>query len=48
MRSPLDDRRFITRRNPWNKQAPLAEVINNDAVHTQRSTAHSIGNQTQR
>ena len=46
MKSPLNDRRFIKRRNFRNKQAPSAMVIYNDAAHTQRSTAHSKGNQT--
>ena len=36
-KSPLNDRRFINRKNFWNEQAPSAEVIYNDAVHTQRS-----------
>ena len=39
MKSPLNDRRFINRRNFLNEQVPSAEVIYNDAVHTQRSTA---------
>ena len=46
--SPLNERRFITRRKFWNEQALSAEVIRNDAVHTQRSTADSTGNQTQK
>ena len=36
IKSPLDDRRFITRRNFWNRQALLAAVIHSDAVHTQK------------
>ena len=44
-KSPLNDRRIITRRNFWNEQAPSAEVIYND---TQRSRADTTGNQTQR
>ena len=48
MKNPLDDRRFITRRNLWNEQAPSAEVIYNDSVHTQHGTADFSGNQTQR
>ena len=48
MKSLLNDRKFINRRNFRNKQAPSAVVIYNDAVHTQRSTADCTGNQTQR
>ena len=39
MKNPLNDRKFITRRNFWNEQTLLAEAIYNDAVLTQRSTA---------
>ena len=45
---PLNDRRFINRRNFWNEQELSAEVIYSDAVHTQCSTADFTGNQTQR
>ena len=48
LKSPLNDRRFINRRNFQNEQVQSAEVIYNDAVHTQHSTADSTGNQTQR
>ena len=48
MKSSFDDGRFITRRNFWNEQPLSADVIYNDAVQTQRSTADSTGNQTQR
>ena len=48
MKSPFNDRRFINRRNYWNEQALSAEVIYNDAVHTERSTAEFQGNQTQK
>ena len=41
MRSPLNDEKFISKRNFWVKQAPSAEVIYNYAVHTQRSTTDS-------
>ena len=41
MKSLLNDRRFINRRNFRSEQAPSAEVIYNDLVHTQRSTAYS-------
>ena len=41
MKSPLNDRRFISRRNFWNEQALSAEVIYNDAGHIQRCTADS-------
>ena len=40
--SPLNGRWFINK-NFWNKQAPSAEVIYNDALHTQRRTADSTG-----
>ena len=48
MKSPFNDGKFINRRNFWGEQAPAAEVIYNDAVHIQRSTADSKVNQTQR
>ena len=48
MKSPFNDEKFINRRNFWIKQAPLVEVIYNYAVHTQRSTADSQENQTQK
>ena len=48
MRSPLDDEKFISRRNFSVKQAPSAEVIYNYAIHTQRSTADYKENPTQR
>ena len=48
MRRPFNDEKFINRRSSWVDQAPLAEVIHNYAVHTQRSRAGSKGNQTQR
>ena len=35
-------------RNFWNEQALSADVIHNDAVHTQRSKADSTVNQTQK
>ena len=35
MKSLLNYRRFINRRNFQNEQAPSAEVIYSDAVHTQ-------------
>ena len=38
MKIPLNDKRFINRRNFLNEQAPSAEVIYNDDVHTQRNT----------
>ena len=41
-------KKIISRRNFWVKQAASAEVIYNDAVHTQRSTADSKENPTQR
>ena len=46
--SPFDDGKFITRTNFWNEQALSADVIYNEAVHAQRSTADSTENQTQR
>ena len=48
MKSPFNDEIFITRRNFWNEQALSEDVIYNDAIYTQRSTADSTGNQTQR
>ena len=48
MKNPLNDARFINRRNFRYKQALSAMVIYNDAVHSQRSTADSTGNQIQR
>ena len=48
LKSSLGYRRFITGRNFLNEQALSAAVIYNDAVHTQRSTADSTENQTQR
>ena len=48
LKSSLGYRRFITGRNFWNEQAPSAEVIYNNAIHTQLSTADYTGNQTQR
>ena len=48
MKTPFIDGRFITRRNFWNEQALSVDLIYNDAVHTQRNTADSTGNQTQR
>ena len=48
VKSPINDRRFSYRRNFWNEQAPSAEVIYNDTVHTQRSTVASAGKQIQR
>ena len=44
MKSPFNDGKFITRTNFLNEQALTADVIYNDAVHTQRSTADSTGN----
>ena len=43
MKSLLNGRRFINKRNFCNEQAPSAEVVYIDAVHTQRSTADLIG-----
>ena len=48
MKSPFNVGKFINRRNFCVEQALTAEVIYNDAVHTQRSTTISKGNQTQR
>ena len=48
MKSLFNDGKFITRRTSWNEQALSADVTYNDALHTQRSTADSTGNQTQR
>ena len=48
MKSLLDDEKFISRRNFSVKQAPSAEVIYYYAIHTQRSTADSKENPTQR
>ena len=48
MRDNLNDIRFANRRDFRNRQAPSAMVIYNDAVHTQRNSAGSTGNQTQR
>ena len=48
MKSPFNDEKFINRRNFLVEQAPLEEVIQNYAVHTQRSTVDYKGNQTQR
>ena len=48
LRDNENDIKFINRRNFWVEQAFSAEVIYNDAVHTQRDTADSAGNQTQR
>ena len=45
MKSPFNEGKFINRRKFWDEQAPSAEVIYSDAVHTQRSTADSKGNQ---
>ena len=47
-KSPFDDEKFIYRRNFSVKQAPSAEVIYNYAIQTQRSTANSKENPTQR
>ena len=47
MKSPVDDEKFIYRRNFSVKQAPSAEVIYNYAIQTQRSTANSKENPTQ-
>ena len=47
MKSHFNDKKFINRRNFWIEQAPLVEVINKYAVHTQRSSADSKGNQEQ-
>ena len=46
--SPLNERRFITRRKFWNEQALSAELIYSDTVYTHRSEAYFIGNKTQR
>ena len=46
--SPFDEEKFISRRNFSVKQAPSAEVIYNYSIHTQRSTADSKENSTQR
>ena len=48
MKSPFNDGRFIIRRNFWNEQALLADVIYNYAAHIHRKAADSTGNQTQR
>ena len=48
MKSPFNDGRLITRKNFWNEQILSSDVIYNDAVYTQRSTADSTENQTQR
>ena len=48
MKSPFSDGKFINRRNFWVEQAPSAEVIYNDAVHTQHNSADFTGNQAQR
>ena len=48
MKGPFDDEKFISKRNFSVKQAPSAEVIYNYAIHTQRSTANSKENTTQR
>ena len=45
-KSPSNDRRFIIRRIFWNNETLSAQVIYNDAIHTQRSTADSQENQT--
>ena len=47
MKRSLNDRRLNNKRKFQNKQAPLAVVIYNDTVHTQRTAADSTGNQTQ-
>ena len=48
MKSPFNDGKFITRRNFYNEQALSADVIYNDAVHTQHNSADFTGNQAQR
>ena len=45
---PLNDRRFINRRNFWNEQELSADVIYNEAAHTHLSTVVFTENQTQR
>ena len=47
MKSPLNERRFINRRNFWSEQALPADVIYSDAIHFQRSTEDTAGNQAQ-
>ena len=47
MKNPLNNKGFINSRNFCNDQAPSAEVIYNNVVHTQRSTTNSTGKQTQ-
>ena len=48
MKGSFNDGKFISRRNIGKEQALSMDVIYNDAVHTQRSTADSKGNPTQR
>ena len=47
-KSPLTDRRFITRRNFWNEEALSVAVIYSDAIYNQCSAAESKGNQKHR